>query len=251
MKRFMARDGLHIAYNEWGADAPGIPVLLHHGFISHGQANWVPCGAVDALVAAKRRVVAIDARGHGESDKPLDPAAYGHPAMARDLMQLADILQLSAYDLVGYSMGAYVSLYVAAHDPRVRRLVIGGVGETATKPGEVAAVEAIAAALDADDPSTIANSVAAGFRAFADISGGDRRALAAVARAFRDLPFGLHQVGVPTLLLCGAGDSLATRPEVLVAALPNARFELLQGDHLGVFQEPRLVAALMEFLEAA
>ena len=108
MESFVADDGVRVAYHEWGASNPGVPVLLHHGFINSARSNCESTGFVEALTTAGRRVVGIDARGHGDSDKPHDPSKYGERRMS------ADHLGLGRYDLVGYSMGAVVSLITAS-----------------------------------------------------------------------------------------------------------------------------------------
>ncbi|WP_460493429.1 alpha/beta fold hydrolase [Dactylosporangium cerinum] len=128
MDRFISFDGAGIAYQVWGGPSPLPPVVLHHGFVVDATTNFVAPGVVAALVAAGRRVIAPDARGHGASDKPHDPDRYGEAVMARDLAGLLDTLGLDTVDLVGYSMGAVVAAVFASTDDRVRRLVLSGVG---------------------------------------------------------------------------------------------------------------------------
>ncbi len=89
-KRFHSSDGLSLAYYEWGVPGASAPVALHHGFVANAHANWEGPGVVAALVAAGRHVIAPDARGHGQSDKPHDPASYGEARMAGDLGALLD-----------------------------------------------------------------------------------------------------------------------------------------------------------------
>ena len=249
MPTFQASDGITLSYSSWGA---GPLVVLHHGFIANSRTNWVLPGIVDAVVAAGRRVVAIDARGHGESDKPHDPAYYGESRMADDVIALADLLDEPAgYDLVGYSMGAIVSLIVATRDSRVRSVVAAGVGSAVVELGGVdtraVGKDAMPDALLADDPATI-SPAAAGFRAFADAVGGDRVALAAQARALHASPIPLDTITVPALVLAGRDDHLATRPEVLADAIPGAVLRVVPGDHLGAVLEPDFLHALTGFL---
>ncbi len=225
--------------------------MLHHGFIADSALNWVGPGIAPAL-AATRRVVAIDARGHGASGKPHDPAYYGEAKMARDLMLLVDRLGLSSYDLLGYSMGAIVALLVAAQDGRVRRLVTGGIGSGAVELGGVdrrsLPPEELACALEADDPTGIVHEQAAAFRAFADMLGADRKALGAHARVVHREPIAFERIAAPVLVLAGNADPLAVRPELLVQALAGAKLQLLEGDHMSALRDPRLIPALLEFL---
>src|SRR4051794_18941877 len=93
MKRFASFDGLQIAYHEWGtASASAPPVVLHHGFVADAASNFELPGIVDALVSAGRRVIGIDARGHGQSEKPHDADRYGFATMSRDLVTLIDLI---------------------------------------------------------------------------------------------------------------------------------------------------------------
>lgn len=251
-RQFTASDGIDIAYFSWGKQADGIPVVLHHGFAADAQSNWVVPGVVGALVAAGRHVVAIDARGHGISDKPHDAASYGERRMARDLVSLFDVLDSAAIDLVGYSMGAIVSLIAASFDTRVRRLVVGGVGAGVAELGGVERrhldTDALAVGLRADDPASIADPVVRKFRKFADLQGADRLALAAQSEARNTSPIALADIVAPTLLIVGDDDPLAQRPEALVAAIPDARLLRIAGDHLTAVANPDFSSAIVEFL---
>src|ERR1039457_1272029 len=160
MKTFKTWDDIEIAYQEWGRERTGsTPVVLHHGFVVDANANWVAPGVLDALLAAGHRVIAPDARGHGASEKPHDPDRYGEHRMARDLEVLVDVIEAPEIDLVGYSMGAIVSLIYASGGERVRRLVVGGVGSGVLECGGVdrRAVpnESIIKALTAEDISAL------------------------------------------------------------------------------------------------
>jgi pimeloyl-ACP methyl ester carboxylesterase len=253
MQTFPSFDGTILAYHTWGEPTAGRPpVVLHHGFSTSAAANWKAPGIVDALVGAGRHVIAIDARGHGSSEKPHDPARYGEDKMALDLAALFDLLGLAQADLVGYSMGGVVALLTAAADRRVRRLVTGGIGAGAVEQGGVdrSALpgRALIDGLLTDDPSTITDERVMGFRLFADASGADRRALAAQAEAGHRTPIALDRITIPALVLAGTDDWLATRPEVLAAALPDARWKVLPGDHLTVVRNPEFATTIVSFL---
>jgi pimeloyl-ACP methyl ester carboxylesterase len=285
MKTFESWDGLKIAYQTWGERASSLPpVVLHHGFVANAQANWVLPGVVDALLAAGRAVVAPDARGHGASDKPHDPARYGEQLMARDLATLVDVIGADEVDLVGYSMGAIVALIYASGGERpeghtlggaptsrthpegrtpcggtgrqaggrVRRLVVGGVGSGVIECGgvdrRVISSEAIVEALSVEDPSTLTDPGAAAFRTLADALGDDRDALIAQASSIFRGEIALDRIAAPTLVLAGDSDPLAVRPEALVAAIPDATLRLLAGDHMQAVGDPSFAKSIVDFV---
>jgi len=252
MPTFRSGDGIEIFYRVEGPSTPAPPVVLHHGFGASGQGDWVQTGTVAALTAADRQVILLDARGHGRSEKPHDPACYGEARMAADVSALLDTLDLRQVDLVGYSMGAVVALITAAREPRVRRLVVGGIGAGAVELGgvdtRVLAPHVLRDALLADDPADVTDPFAAAFRAFIDAGGADRLALAAQAAAVHTRPLPLDAVRVPTLVLAGRDDPLAARPEVLARALPDATSRLVGGDHGGALSDPGFIEGIVTFL---
>jgi pimeloyl-ACP methyl ester carboxylesterase len=95
-------EGVELAYVEEGE---GDPILLIHGFASNIAANWRDAGWIRTLTEAGRRVIALDNRGHGHSEKLYDPSLYGAPAMAEDARRLLDHLGIARADVMGYSMG--------------------------------------------------------------------------------------------------------------------------------------------------
>jgi pimeloyl-ACP methyl ester carboxylesterase len=253
MKSFTTWDGLEIAYQEWGTETTSPPVVLHHGFVADANANWAATGVVDALTAAGRKVIAPDARGHGRSEKPHDPARYGEDRMARDLAVLLDVIAAPQIDLVGYSMGAIVSLLFTSTDSRVHRLVVGGVGSGVIECGGVdrRAVpnDAIIDALEVADVSSLeVMPAAAAFRQLADALGADRQALAAQAASIYRGDIALDRISAPTLVLAGDTDPLAIRPRVLVDAIPDATLQILTGNHIEALGDPRFTQSILDFL---
>lgn len=116
--------GTRIAYNIHGS---GPPLVLLHGLHGSGAANWTLPG-ITAALAAKHRVIVMDARGHGSSDKPEGEAAYG-TAMVGDVVALLDHLNISRAHLAGYSMGGMIAMKTAVmHPTRVQSLLLCGMG---------------------------------------------------------------------------------------------------------------------------
>ena len=128
MANFETSDGLSLFYQDEG---DGRTVVLLHGFAADTNVNYVRSGVLDLLLDEGYRVVTLDARGHGLSSKPTDPEAYGNDAMKRDVVALFDHLGLDGVLLVGYSMGAHLSLRLAPDELRVKALVLLGIGESA------------------------------------------------------------------------------------------------------------------------
>lgn len=254
METFTSDDGLQIAYQSWG-DGDGPPVVLHHGFSASADLDWVSTGMVEALTGAGRRVVALDARGHGASSKPHDPAFYGEGRMAQDVVTLLDLLDEPVVDLVGYSMGAIVSLVTAARDPRIRRLVVGGIGAAAVEQGGVDGdalnPDVLRDALLTEDPSRITDPGAAAFRAFTESTGADRVALAAHTSSVHRTAIQFDRITAPTLVLAGRDDDLAARPEVLAAAVPDGRLLPVDGDHGSVLRDAGFRQAIVDFVGPA
>ncbi|QGG96877.1 alpha/beta fold hydrolase [Actinomarinicola tropica] len=250
MPSFSAPDGVEIVFDDHPGDGPA--VVLHHGFAADARTNWDAPGITGHLVDAGRRVVALDARGHGRSGKPHDPAAYDAPAMARDVSALLDHLDLGEVDLVGYSMGAFVSLEVATRDDRLRSLTLGGIGAGALPrrdggTGPAIDREAVAVAMEADDPSA-AQGGGRAFRALADATGADRQALAAVLRSSPHRPDDVGSVSVPVLVVAGLDDPLAAGVDELASAFSRSRLVRVPGDHMSAVGTPEMVDALLRFV---
>ena len=140
-------------------------MLLIHGFASSAKYNWIEPGWVSFLTRNGFRVVAIDNRGHGESDKLYDRALYTAPLMAEDARRLMDHLAIPRADVMGYSMGARITAFLAlAHPERVRSAIFGGLGGNMVRP--MAGTGPIAAALEATSIDDVKNPTARTFRAF-------------------------------------------------------------------------------------
>jgi pimeloyl-ACP methyl ester carboxylesterase len=250
-------DGLKLHYDVEGS---GPPVVLLHGFAADTQQNWRSPGVIAVLAAAGRQVVGLDARGHGLSDKPHEPAAYENGAMVKDVAAVFDALGLHQADLAGYSMGSATAMRFAREDARIRRLVLGGTsgrmpgrsqpsGSREEQAAEMAERGArIAVAMEAEDAKSIEDPLARAFRRFADRTGADRTALAAMQRARRFLAFGdVAEIRVPTLVICGDKD---VSPHRLAASLADGRAEVVSGDHLTAVADPAFATKIVEFLGA-
>ncbi|MDE3749176.1 MULTISPECIES: alpha/beta fold hydrolase [Methylobacterium] len=227
-------DGVRIAYIDVPpTDRAGKPILLIHGFASNHAVNWVNTQWVKALTQAGYRAIALDNRGHGESEKLYDPAAYSSEAMAGDAIRLLDHLGIARAHVMGYSMGGRITAHIALdHADRVRSALIGGLGMHLIEGKGLPS--GIAEALEAPAGTPAPNPTAAAFRMFAEQTRSDLRALAACMRGSRQtLSRGeLAQIEVPVLVSVGTLDTVAGSGPGLAALIPDARALEIEGkDH--------------------
>jgi pimeloyl-ACP methyl ester carboxylesterase len=244
-----SHDGLDLAYFDEG-DSSGDPVLLIHGFASSATVNWVHPGWLKTLGDAGYRVIAMDNRGHGASDKPRDAEAYRPWVMAEDSIALLDHLRIPEAHLFGYSMGARISVFAAlAHPDRVRSLVLGGLGIGMTDG--VGDWDPIADALLAPALDDVTHQRGRTFRAFADQTKSDRQALAACIRGSRDLVAraDMARIQAPTLIGVGTTDDIAGSAQELADLMPHSRALDIPGrDHMLAVGDRVFKKAVLEFL---
>ena len=245
-----AADGVELAYERHGE---GPAILLVHGFGSSRLQNWKSTGWYGGLTGAGFSIVAMDCRGHGDSGKPHDPAAYGHDRMADDVITVMEACGLPNALVLGYSMGGFIGLrLLAAHPERVVKLAIAGVGETYLQD-RITSPQARAALADAlltPDKDSITDPRARMFRAFADQPGKDRLALAACMRAMSPhLPLEtLSRLQGPILVVNSTEDETAGRPEPLAATFADGRAVRIPGrDHMSAVGDKNTRQAVIAF----
>ena len=240
-------DGIEIAYEVFG-DGP--PILLIHGFGSSGLVNWIETGWTDTLVEAGYRAITIDNRGHGQSAKLYDPAAYHPSKMAEDSRALLDHLKIDRAVVFGYSMGARIAAFLAlAHPVRVRVGVWGGMGINLVTG--LADSDEIIAALLAQHLSDVKSRTGRQFRIFADRTGADKEALAACMVTSRTpMPRAdVRRIDVPVLVATGSDDTMAGAAHALAEILPQGEAFTIPGrDHMRSTGDPTFKEAALAFL---
>jgi pimeloyl-ACP methyl ester carboxylesterase len=244
-------NGIEIAFIDEGSHA-GDPVLLIHGFASNVGTNWVDPGWVSTLTGAGCRVIAYDNRGHGRSAKLYDTALYGAPLMAEDARALLDHLKIARADVIGYSMGARIAAFLAfAHPARVRSLTFGGLGINMVRG--IAGTGPIAHALEASSIEEVGNPTARTFRAFAEQTKSDLKALAACIRSSR-APItaeALSKLLCPVLVAVGELDVIGGSAQALADIIPGAKaVEIPRRDHNRAVGDRVFKQAVLDFLAA-
>lgn len=239
-------DGVEIAFLDEGV---GDPILLIHGFASNHRINWVGPGWFDTLTGAGYRVIALDNRGHGASEKLYDPAAYPSRVMAGDARRLLDHLGIQQARVMGYSMGARISAFLCMDAPeRVSQVVFGGLGINMVRG--IGGSAEIAEALLAPDLQSITSQTGRTFRAFAEQTKSDRQALATCILASRDpiTEENVRSIQHPALVGVGTKDVVSGDGPELVDLLPNGRFlEVTKRDHMSAVGDKILKTGVLEF----
>jgi pimeloyl-ACP methyl ester carboxylesterase len=241
-------DGVRLHYELHGPEN-GTPIAVVHGFASDYRLNWVGTRWQETLTTNGFRVIGLDCRGHGHSDKPHDEAAYAIDVMANDVVRLLDELGVDQASYLGYSMGARIGLQVALDHPRrLTRAVLGGLGAS----GAIGHAAQIAHALRAHEPTD--DPVAQTFYKFASArADNDLEALAACIVGMKptvDAPR-LGGVNTPILIVVGDDDNLARGAPELIELIPSARLVTIAGrDHMSAVPAREFKRAALDFLTA-
>jgi pimeloyl-ACP methyl ester carboxylesterase len=241
---FQGRDGTRLAYREMGE---GRPVVLIHGFFSTATVNWVRYGHAAAIAARGYRVVMPDLRAHGDSAKPHDAAAYPPDVLADDGFALLEHLELTDYDLGGYSLGGRTTIRMLARGAKPARAIVAGAGwrgivDTAGSGAHFRHILTNLGTFERGSAEWMAE-------AFLKTVGGDPEALLHVLDTFVDTPReDLARIETPTLVLMGSDDHDTGSAEDLAAALPHGQYAVVPGNHMSAVTKPELGAKIAEFL---
>lgn len=227
----MSAEGHRIATYSWGDDADPT-VLCVHGFASSCQDNWVSTGWVRDLTRGGFRVLGVDQRGHGASDKPHDPRDYTMPALVGDLLTVLDTYLLETVLYIGYSLGGRVGWQFMVDVPhRVSRGVLGGIPDG--RP--LARVDLQQARDYVEHGTPIEDRVTQNYVTLAErVPGNDLRVLVALAEGMRYGDADPDPANPPqqqVLFATGSEDAILERSRLLAAATPHGEFVEIPDRH--------------------
>ena len=237
-----------IAYLDEGE---GDPILLIHGFASNAMTNWGNPGWVKLLVDSGYRVIALDNRGHGKSQKFYEESAYRLEQMADDAAALLTHLNLEKAHVMGYSLGARISSTLGSRSPQlIDKLILAGNGYNMIE-GSFDSSE-IHDGLAADSLEDVKTQIGIEFRTFAESTGSDLKALAACIMGGRHyIPKQLFETLEPqTMVIVGTEDTVAVDGEKLASIIPNGHFEPIpKRNHMNAVGDKVYKQAVLDFLD--
>tara|TARA_R110000824_G_scaffold266287_2_gene455280 strand:- start:421 stop:1173 length:753 start_codon:yes stop_codon:yes gene_type:complete len=241
---FSSFDGVMLKIHEMGV---GRPVILLHGLFSNAHTNWIKFGHAQALADAGFRVIMPDLRAHGDSAAPHDPVAYPEDVLVQDVKALIAHLQLSDYDLGGFSLGARTTARVLVTGAKPAKAILAGMGLEGLAGWERRQEffqEAIRLKDNArrGDPHWMAIQ-------FMKSQKVDPVAASYLLRTFSDLvPEQLAAIDTPTLVLCGSEDRDNGDPVKLAELLSGGRHVAIPGTHMSSVTKVEMSQEMVRFL---
>jgi len=240
-------DAAEIAYYDEGE---GDVVLLIHGFASNAHTNWVNVGWTKFLVENGYRIIAIDNRGHGESEKFYSQDDYLLEKMADDARDLLTHLKIAKAHVMGYSMGARISATLASRNPElVEKLILAGNGYNMIEGGFDSSE--IYDGLVAETDEDVTTKIGTEFRYFAKATKSDLKALAACimgGRSYIEKEL-FENLKPETMVIVGTEDTVASNGEKLASIIPNGHFKPIpKRNHMNAVGDKVYKNEVLDFL---
>lgn len=237
---FSSFDKTKIYYHVQGN---GFPVLLVHGFIVNSN-SWKHAALYDSLIADGYKVILVDLRGNGKSDKPHKDSAYANDAEAKDIIDLMQYLKIKNYDAVGYSRGSIITARLMVLDKRVRKAVLGGMGADFTNPNWQRRID-FYHALSADTVPALHAMVQN-----VQLQNLDQQALALLQKYQPSTSTEtLAKIKIPVLIIHGDSDEVNGSADKLASFITNSQKAITPGDHNHAASTPEFAAAVIKFLK--
>jgi pimeloyl-ACP methyl ester carboxylesterase len=237
---FNSFDNTKIYYEVKGT---GEPVLLVHGFIVNGQ-SWKRTALYNDLLAAGYKVIILDQRGNGFSDKPHDSTAYENDAEAKDIMALMKFLHIKNYSSVGYSRGSIIVSRLLVLDKKIKAAVMGGMGAEFTNPQwprRIMFYKALSGENVPELEAMVQNVKKQGL---------DQQALAYLQKAQpSSSKEELAKVKQPVLIICGDKDSDNGSAKELADLFHHSIYKIVPGDHGGASRTKEFSTEVISFLK--
>jgi len=236
---FRSFDSTKIYYEVRGT---GDAVVLVHGFIVNGQ-SWKRTELYKNLLEEGYKVIILDQRGNGFSDKPHTPEAYENDAEAKDIMLLMRKLKIKRYSAVGYSRGSIIVSRLLVLDKRIRKGVMGGMGAEFTNPEwprRIMFYKALSGESVPELAAMVENVKKQGL---------DQQALAYLQKAQPSTSKEeLRKIKQPVLIICGDKDSDNGSAKELADLFKHPVYRVTPGDHGSASRTKEFSIQVISFL---
>jgi pimeloyl-ACP methyl ester carboxylesterase len=237
---FISFDSTKIYYEVRGN---GDAVVLVHGFIVNGQ-SWKRTELYKNLLEEGYKVIILDQRGNGFSDKPHTPEAYENDAEAKDIMGLMNKLKIKKYSAVGYSRGSIIVSRLLVLDKKIKKGVMGGMGAEFTNPEwprRIMFYKALSGEPVPELASMVENVKKQGL---------DQQALAYLQRSQPSTSKEeLGKIKQPVLVICGDKDSDNGSAKELADLFKHPTYKITPGDHGGASRTKEFSTEVISFLQ--
>ena len=237
---FRSFDSTKIYYEVRGT---GDAVVLVHGFIVNGQ-SWKRTVLYNDLIVQGYKVIILDQRGNGFSDKPHEPEAYENDAEAKDIMALMKLLGIKKYSAVGYSRGAIIVSRLLVLDKTIKKGVMGGMGAEFTNPEwprRIMFYKALSGEPVPELETMVQNVKKQGL---------DQQALANLQKAQPSTSKDeIAKIKQPVLIICGDKDSDNGSAKELADLFKHPVYKITPGDHGGASRTKEFSTAVISFLK--
>jgi len=246
-------EGLELCYYDTAGDhlSGNLPVVVAlHGFAADSVVTWGRENVASRLAGSGYRVVTMDLRGHGCSVAPDNSDAHSMDLLVDDIRRLTRAIGATETVLLGYSLGGVISL-CAAHIPEVRGIIAGGVGDVLLRGNRFAGSQVLAEAMDAPDIMSVPDLRARAYRRFAEATGANLPALAALQRGLSDgVTIDFASIEVPVLFIAGRDDPVAGSPGPLAAKVRQGVATQVPGNHMNALLNSEFASAVMDYVNS-
>ena len=243
---------ISIYYEQHGE---GLPVILVHGITVSFKDNFSNFGWVENLTDNGMKVVGLDLRGHGLSDKPLSTNDYGTHNLASDILAVMDELKLNKVAIVGYSLGSALTLHlIHTYPERFSRAVLIATGDSliGLNPAAFAQTSSnLYSAISSDTfPHELPEHISVYWK-FVNESGANREALLALLKG-KTLYLSIDEISniqTPTMVISGGNDLVLGQGVILAEKLAESIYlEFEEADHFSLAAITKVKNAVVGFL---
>lgn len=244
-------NSISLSYHIYGE---GKPILLLHGGCIDFNYNYLQTKWVETLTKQGYKVIGLDFRGHGNSDRSADPGFYGLDNLSNDAMNLILHLNLKSVAIMAYSMGTVISLNLLHKHPEFfsKAILIGTGNCLIGQPPFEKIIQGLGNVFEFESfPDHLPKHVSAYWKFFKELRL-DRESMKAFSRAsYPSLTAEeVSNIHVPTLIISGEKDLVLGQGKLVANELAHVEYtEIKNADHFTLAVDPNTHQKAIEYLK--